>query len=263
MRCWTLLVVVLPAVGQWLNYPTAGIPRLPDGRPDLAAPAPRLADGHPDFSGLWDPAMEGATPAGTLGGALLAPAFENVGIGMKDGLPFRPWARAQWQARQDNNQKDSPAGRCLPTSPLLVHTHPLPRKMVHVPGFLAILHEQNINFRQIFTDGRPLPVDPQPSWNGYSSATWDGDTLVIQTIGFRDDLWVDSSGTAISDQARMTERIRRINFGTLVIEATIDDPKTYTAPWSLTINQRIKLDTDLLEYVCLENEKDLPHIVGR
>jgi len=144
-----------------------------------------------------------------------------------------------------------------------MHLHPYPRKMIQVPGLLLILLERNTEYRQIFTDGRPLPADPQPGYNGYSVGKWDGDTLVVESIGFKDGLWLDISGTPLTDAAKVTERFRRPNFGTLEIAVTVDDPKAYTKPWSIMVNQTIALDTDMLEFVCQENEKDVPHLVGK
>jgi hypothetical protein len=137
---------------------------------------------------------------------------------------------------------------------------PLFRKIVQVPGLLVILNELNASYRQIFTDERPLPVDANPSWNGYSSGKWDGDTLVVQTTGFRDGLWLDTGGSPLTDAASITERFRRVNFGTLEIELTINDPKAYTKPWTIHVTQIIVLNTELLDFICLENEKDVPHL---
>jgi hypothetical protein len=110
-------------------------------------------------------------------------------------------------------------------------------------------------YRQIFLDGRPLPDDPTPSWNGYSTASWEGDTLVVRTIGFRDDLWLDMAGSPMTEAAKMTERLRRPSYGTLEVQVTIDDPKAYTRPWTVQMNQMITLDTELIDEMCLENEK--------
>ena len=162
-----------------------------------------------------------------------------------------------------NNSKDNPDARCLPLGPLQMLAHPLPKKIIQAPGLLVILHERNMEFRQIFTDGRSMPNDPQPSWYGYSSGRWERDTLVVETVGFHDGLWADFNGSPLTDHARMTERFHRPNFGTLEIQVTIDDPKAYTRPWTVNVNQHIALDADLLEYACLENEKDLPHLVGK
>jgi hypothetical protein len=144
-----------------------------------------------------------------------------------------------------------------------MQTHPFPSRIVQTPGFITILHERDMEYRQIFTDARPLPTDPQPSWNGYSSGKWEGDTLVVDTIGFRDGLWADYNGSPLTGAARITERFRRLNYGTLEIEVTVDDPKAYTKPWTVKLNQSIVLDEDLLEYVCLEGEKDVVHMVGK
>jgi hypothetical protein len=144
-----------------------------------------------------------------------------------------------------------------------LHAMPLLRKMVQVPGLLVILNEENASYRQIFTDARPLPVDPNPSWNGYSSGKWEGDVLVVQTTGFRDGVWLDSFGSPLTDGAQITERFRRVNYGTLEIELRIDDPKAYTKPWTIKVTQVLVPDTELLDYICLENEKDLKHLVGK
>jgi hypothetical protein len=137
-----------------------------------------------------------------------------------------------------------------------------PSKILQLPGLVVILYEKNVDYRQIFTDGRPLPVDPEPSYFGYSSGKWEGDTLVVQTNGFRNDLWADGNGDPITESAKITERFRRPNYGNLEIEVTVDDPKAYTTPWTVKINQHIQLDTDLLEFFC-DNEKDRPHLVGK
>jgi len=126
-----------------------------------------------------------------------------------------------------------------------------------------MLSERDVTFRQIFTDSRELPKDPQPSFHGYSSGSWDGDTLVVRSNGFRDGMWLDRSGSPMTDAARLTERFRRVNYGKLEIEMTVDDPKAYTAPWTVKFNQFIVLNTELLEYYCQENEKDQPHLVGK
>jgi hypothetical protein len=128
---------------------------------------------------------------------------------------------------------------------------------------MVILYERFTQFRQIFTDGRPLPVDPEPSFFGYSSAKWEGDTLVVQTIGFRDDSWADANGSPLTASGKVTERFRRPNYGSLEIEITVDDPKAYTAPWTVRLNQRILLDSELLEFICVDNEKNRSHLVGK
>ena len=258
-----LIIVAAPAAAQWLNYPTPGIPHLPDGRPNLAAPTPQTPEGKPDLSGLWEPDTRGGTNVSTFQtDVVFPPEWFNIGAQLKDGLPFRPWARDLRAARKSDNSKDSPDAKCLPMGPFMDHSNRSPRKIVQVPGLLVILYEKSFAYRQIFTDGRPLPTDPQPSFYGYSSGKWDGDTLVVQTVGLRDG-WADEEGSPITEAAKVTERFRRSSFGSLDIEVTVDDTKAYTAPWTIKIHQHIKLDTDLLEYVCNENEKDSSHIVGK
>ena len=259
-----ILAVTAPVAAQWLKYPTAGVPRLANGQPNLTAPAPRTPDGKPDFSGLWEPDTRGGTELSTFRtDVVFPPEWFNVGAQLKDGLPFRPWARDLRIARKADNSKDSPDGKCLPMGPFMDHSNRSPRKIVQISGLVVILYEKSFAYRQIFTDGRPLPTDPQPSFYGYSSGKWEGDTLVVQTVGLRDDAWADEEGTPITEAARVTEKFRRPNFGRLEIEVTVDDTKAYTAPWTVRLSQHIKLDTDLLEYVCRENEKDAPHIVGK
>jgi hypothetical protein len=256
------------AAGQWLHYPTAGVPRTSDGKPNLTAPPPRLADGKPDFSGIWQSARKiPCTPDFNkfvdcgleIGGSPLA---LNMGTDMPGGLPYQPWAAALMKQRSADNSKDDPHARCLPDNPPRPWGLPHMTRAVHTTRLLLLLNEVNAMYRQIFTDRRPLPVDPNPSWNGYSSATWDGDTLVVQTIGFRDGLWIDMAGSPMTDAARMTERIRRPNYGTLEVQVTIDDPKAYTRAWTVEMPQKITLDTELIDEICLENEKSSRRMRG-
>jgi hypothetical protein len=247
---------------QWIRYPTAGVPRTRDGKPNLTARTPRTADGKPDLSGVWQ--NDGYGPANAEGvGPTPRTVFFELSYGMKGNPPYQPWAAALAAQRKEEQAKDNPDARCLPLGPLQMMAHPLPKKILQSPGLVVILHERNMEFRQIFTDGRRLPEDPQPSWYGYSSGQWEGDTLVVETIGLRDGLWADFFGSPLTDQAKMTERIRRPNYGTLEVQVTIDDPKAYTKPWTVNVNQHFAIDTDLLEYACLENEKDVPHLVGK
>ena len=266
-RIVTLVVVLsatsIPAYAQWLRYPTAGVPRKPDGSPNLAAPAPRTADGKPDLSGMWKPEDNRPCPPDGCADMKVPQEFVNIGWSLNGGLPYQPWAADAVKARMAANGKDDPASRCLPRGVVKGHTTPLFRKIVQVPGLLVVLNEANASYRQIFTDDRALPDDPNPSWNGYSSAKWEGDELVVRTNGFRDGLWLDRTGSPMTDAARMTERYRRANFGALEIELTVDDPKAYTKPWTVPLKQFIVLDTELLDYICLENEKSVKHMVGK
>jgi len=242
---------------------TAGVPKKADGSPDLTVPAPRTADGKPDLTGLW-----GNYCAGGKGTVLCAPevavpqVFGNIGRGVTGGLPYQPWAANLVKARQADSGKDDPTSHCLPGGIAKLHTAALLRKIVQVPGLVIFLTERNASYRQIFTDGRPLPEDPTPAWNGYSTGHWDGDTLVAETAGFLDGQWLDRAGSPLTGAARMTEKFRRVNYGTLNIELTVDDPKAYTKPWTIQLTQGLALDTELLDYICLENEKDAAHLVG-
>ena len=267
-----VLVISAPLSAQWLDYPTSGVPRLPDGKPNLSAPAPRTPDRKPDLSGLWAMPCPVATAANGFAGQpnvycateiAIPPEFGNIGRTLKDGLPYQPWAAELVKKTRANNRPNDPLSHCLPTGLVRLHTFPLFRKIVQVPGLVVILNELNASYRQIFTDGRPLPVDPNPSWNGYSSGKWEGDTLVVETTGFRDGLWLDTGASPLTDSARITERFRRVNYGTLEIELTVDDKKAYTKPWTIKVTQIIVLDTDLIDYICLENEKDAPHLMGK
>jgi hypothetical protein len=263
-----IAIIGLPAFGfaQWLRYPTEGVPRTADGKPDLKAPTPRLPDGKPDFSGLWhasNPNRCGPAnpfvPCGVeIGGS---PLGGNLGRNLPGGLPYLPHAAALAKARRADDSRDDPHVRCLPDNPPRHWTLPHLTKAIHTPKLLVLLYEVNAMYRQIFIDGRPLPEDRNPSWNGYSTARWDGDTLVVTTAGFRDDTWIDTGGSPMSDQATMTERIRRPNYGTLEIELTIDDPRNYTKPFTVTMTQDIELDTDLIDEFCLENEKSYERMI--
>lgn len=259
---------------QWPAYPTPGVPKTADGEPDLTAAAPRTRDGKPDFSGIWrfvdDPDARRGPPvpvqARSFGIGLRVPGllqFFDIGSTLKDGLPFQPWAAALRRQRAAENNKDNPDAHCLPIGLMQLHTHPQPRKIIQTPGLIVILYEANAGIRQIFLDGRPLPGnDADPWWFGYSVGKWDGDTLVVETKGFRDDVWLDVEGSPLTGSGRMTERFRRVNYGTMEIEITVDDPKAYTKPWTVKVTHRIMLDTDLIEFVCQENEKDVQHATG-
>ncbi len=260
---------------QWPAFPTAGVPKTADGKPDLTGPAPRTTDGKPDFSGIWkfvdSPDARPGTPppAGTrsAGIGVRIPGllqFFDIGSTLKDGLPFRPWAAELRSQRVAQFNKDNPDAHCLPIGLMQLDTHPEPRKIIQSPGLIVILYEANAGVRQIFTDGRPLPgKDAEPWWYAYSIGKWDGDTLVVESSGFRDDGWLDVEGSPLTESAKMTERFRRVNYGNMEIEITIDDPKAYTKPWTVKVHHRIMLDTDLIEFVCLEDEKDVVHTSGK
>ena len=256
-------ILAVPALsfGQWLKYPTDGVPKNADGTPNRNAPTPRLPNGKPDFSGLWhatNPARCGGGGSqfiecgNEIGGS---PLGGNLGRNLPEGLPYQPHAAKLAKERRADDSRDDPHVRCLPDNPPRAWTLPHLTKIMQTPKQLALLYEVNAMYRQIFTDGRPFPEDPTPTWNGYSVGAWEGDALVVRTQGFRDDLWIDTGGSPMSDIAKMTERITRPNYGTLNIELTIDDPKNYTKPFTVSLSQHIELDTELVDEFCLENEK--------
>ena len=248
---------------QWVKYPTSGVPKTAAGAPNLNAPAPKAADGKPDLSGIWVPLDNRPCPAEGCADMKVGQQFVDMGWGLEGGLPYQPWAAALTKQRTAELRLNDPNSQCLPIGIVRMHTTPLYRKVAQMPGLVIILNERQVWYRQIFTDGRPLPADPTPTWNGYSVGTWDGDTLVVQSRGFRDGIWLDANGSPMTDGAKITERFRRTNYGTLDITVTVDDPKAYTAPWTTTIRHLIALDTDLIDYVCQENEKDVRHLVGK
>jgi hypothetical protein len=238
---WAVILVTgAPATeAQWLNLPTPGTPRLPDGKANLNAPTPKTADGRPDLSGVW------AAPTPKYLANLAADGVE---------VPMQPWARQLFEQRTNNNAIDRPSASCLPHSVTDFDAHFTPKKLVQLPGLVIMLFESYHSFRQIFTDGRALPKDPEPAWFGYSVGRWDGDTLVVDTNGINDKTWLDDAGHPHSEALHIIERFRRVNFGRMDVQITIDDPKAYTKPWSVSFNWELLPDTDLLDWVC-ENNK--------
>jgi hypothetical protein len=264
------------ALAQWPEYGNAKAPRTAEGKVDLSAPAPRTAGGRPDLSGVWEymrppgtpppPPPARATPgapADIIPLAVRTSQFWNLGASFKDGLPFTPWAAELHRQRVASNSQDNPDAHCLPLGLMQLHTHGQPRKMIQTPDVIVIIYEANAGLRQIFTDGRPLPKNPQPWWFGYSAGKWDGNSLVVETTGFRDLGWLDVEGSPLTEAGKLIERFRRVDYGHLQIEVTIDDPKAYTRPWTVTVHQRLMPDTELIEFVCQENEKDAPHLKGQ
>jgi hypothetical protein len=249
---------------QWLNNPTSGVPRTADGKVNMSAPAPRMANGRPDLSGLWmtgepnRPQGAGSPTRDEPGDAINITAsrqMKDIGVDLPGGLPYQPWLIPIVKERTANEALDDPHIRCLPDNFLRAYGLPHLLKFVQSPQLLLVLNEMNAGYRQVFADGRPLPKDPNPAWQGYSSATWSGDTFVIDTIGLRDDTWIDWNGSVLTEAARVREEIRRPDFGHLEIRVTVDDPKAYTRPWTVTLKQRIVVDAELIDEICLENEK--------
>lgn len=240
---------------QWLGQQTRGIPRNADGRPNLTGPVPRTADGRIDLSGLWQLDPRSSETRGPQG-ALLSPYYVDVTADLKaEDVPFQPWAAAEYRRRLERLSKDDPAARCQPYGVPAANTYPAPFKIVQSADLIVILYEANTTFRQVFADGRDLPTNPQPSWMGYSAERWDGDTLVVNTIGFNDRSWLDRRGHPHTESMRVSEVFRRPDFGHLEIQITIDDPKAYTRPITFTHRQELLVDSELLEHFCTDNEK--------
>lgn len=256
----TFLALSPVAQAQWLGYPTPGIPRLADGKPNLAARAPRTKDGKPDFSGIWFanvPAKDYCKEADCIQEERMAREQINLGIRMKDGLPYSEWSKEQMKVRRANGGREDPHTYCKPPNFPRAWTLPQYIKIVQTPTEMVMLHEFNAAYRDVFIDGRPLPENPNPTWNGYSTAHWEGDTLVIETNGIRDDMWLDLQGSPVTEAARVTERMKRVSFGVMQVEIAVNDPKAYTKPWSVTIEMAYQPDTAMLEEICLDDEQDV------
>ena len=258
-----LLGLLAPLSAQWLKYPTAGVPRTADGKPDLAAACPRAPDGKPDLSGLWIMPTKRPGNADFPGCQPVSDEFINIAAGLKGGLPYQSWAADLVKTRRTEQRVNDPMSHCKPIGPVRLYTWNGPKKIAQTPGLLIIMNELDSSFRQIFTDGRALPADPNPTWNGYSSGKWDGDTLVVETAGLRDGLWLDATGNPLTEAAKITERFHRPDFGHLDVELTVNDPKAYTKPWTVTLHQVIDLNTDLLDFYCAEDEKDAAHLSSK
>jgi hypothetical protein len=247
---------------QWPKHSTPNVPRNAAGEPDMNAPAPRTADGKPDLSGLWRGGggafgRRGATPPATPPSGPPVAGFANVGQSLPGGLPLTPLGAELLKTRQAGNSKDNPEAHCLPMGLVQLHTQGAPRKFIQTPKQLIILYEASAERREIFIDGRTVPPDndPQPWWNGYSAGRWEGDTLVVETNNFRDGGWLDITGSPLTDAGRITERIRRVSYGRMEIDVTIEDKKAYTKPFTVRVNQSLMLDEELIEFICLENQR--------
>jgi hypothetical protein len=229
-----------PLSAQWLRQRTAGIPRTADGKPNLAAPAPRTPDGKPELTGLW------AVPTPRTD-------FESGEV--------QPWVQALVRARAEDFYKDSPAYHCLPLGPQHSSAGGL-RRILQTSSVIAILNE-DLTYRQIFVDGRALEADPSPSWMGYSVGRWEGDTLVVDSIGFNDRTWFNGAGYPHSEDLRMTERFRRPDFGHLEIEVKLEDKALYSRPWSFRLTAQFSADTEMADQRCDESASGREHWVGK
>ena len=254
-----LVALATPAAAQWAKVAERSVPNTTDG-PNLSAKAPRAADGKTDLSGVW---LVDTDPNGKREGLeqLVFPKhFVNIAADVDfDKVPLRPEAAALFQQRLASDGKASPDAYCKPNGVFELISGPLPFKIVQTPQLILMLFEGDTVFRQIFLDGRRPIEDPEPRYMGYSSGRWDGDTLVVDTVGFKDQMWLDAMGHPGSSKLHMTERVRRRDAGHLAIEVTIDDPVSYTKPLTYTPTFTLQPGEDLLEYFCAENEKDAQH----
>jgi hypothetical protein len=291
MKCAIAGVAVIVTLGsvsvaaQWPKRQAAGVPRDADGKVRMDAPAPRMPDGKPDLSGNWirfrgegaftPPELSGLirnqnqTPAAQTPAPPVDPnsppiaAFWEIGANVPGGLPMTPWAAELKKQRMASNMRDNPDANCLPMGLTQFHMHGQPRKVIQSPGAIAIMYEANYGLRYFYTDGRTLPAQGsvQPFWYGYSVGRWEGDTLVVETNNLRGaesspyDGWLDVRGSPYSDGAKFTERIRRPAYGKLEIDITLDDPKAYTKPLTLRVNQQISPDDEIIEFICNENQQ--------
>ncbi|HXD73893.1 MAG TPA: hypothetical protein VN628_09160 [Vicinamibacterales bacterium] len=268
------LVFMAALLAQWLNYPAPGVPRLPNGKVDLSAKAPRTRDGRPDLSGVWQTELE--TPAmiasrsNNEAAKLVVPGddpttfsryFFNVLSDFKpEDAPLQPKTR-EYMQRAGERPAGNPSGGCLPHGlPQADLMSYAPFKVIQTPSVIAFLYELDNNYRQIYTDGRTLPKDLNPTWYGYSVGRWEGDTLVVDAAGFNERTRLDVAGHPHSEALHITERFRRRDFGHLDVTITIDDPAMYTKPFTIKATEVLLPDNDVLETVCAENEKDGAHI---
>lgn len=249
MRFACFLLAALAVQAQWVVR-TPNIPRLADGSPDLNASAPRLSSGRPDLTGIWT-----QNPS----------RIRDMTVGLPAGtVEMRPWAQELFNVRASGAISHlEPDANCLPQGTPKINTAPAPWKLLQYDDRIVILYEAFTQWRQIFLDGRPFPTNPQPTWFGYSVGRWEGDDLVVETIGFNGRIWLDQLGHPSTEQMKVTERFQRKNFGTLEIKVTIDDPGAYVRPFTVVQPFRYLADTELIEFICPENEKDIRHMIPK
>lgn len=236
---------------QWTKIPPAKIPRTADGKPDLNGPAPKTADGKPDLSGIWEPSAN--------------KYLRDIAADLKpEDVPFQPWAKAVFESRIDgSHSKEDPDANCLPQGVPKIDAAPAPWRIVQTPTYIVVAYEAFNLWRQIFLDGRELGHDVNPTWMGYSTGKWEGDTLVVDTRGFNGKAWLDQLGRPSTEALHVIERFRRKDFGHMELRITVDDPKAYTKPWNVTEEVHLLPNTELLEFICNENNRDVAHLPGQ
>src|SRR5437016_6326596 len=243
-----LLLLPVSLCAQWLDFATPGIPRTADGKPNLTAPAPRTPNGKPELSGIWQPEIN--------------PYRFDLIQDPKDEAIFRPAAAAILMERVKDFHRDDPVTNCLPTGPSEILNAMY--RIIQTPTLVALLYESGTGrYRQIYMDGRKLPKDPNPTWMGYSVGYWEGDTLVVESVGFNDRTWLDRVGHPHTERLRITERYRRRDFGNLDLQVTFSDPAVYAKPWTVAVRAELAADTEMIEFVCNESGHGLEHWVGK
>jgi hypothetical protein len=263
-----LTMAVSPTLhAQWPRHAQPGVPKGPDGQVNMTAPTPRTPDGKPDLSGIWDVSPRREKPGEAPPGRPPLAVFANLAVAMVGGLPLQPWAKELSDKRVANQRYDNPDALCLPQGPTQYHLDPQPRQIYQMPQRTLIVYESNYGIRTIHTDGRALPKlgEPQPYWHGYSVGRWDGNTFVVESNNFRgvqgghpSDAWLDQMGHPYTEALRLTERFQRVNFGNLHIDVTVDDPKAYTRPFTVRVEQVIIADGwEMVEFICHENQQFL------
>lgn len=254
LALFALLGPAMLCRAQWPRAASPTLPRTADGKVNMTAPTPRAADGHPDFSGVWEMYSDNDMPKLLL----------NLAADLKPGdVQMLPDARKVFDQRVATNSRDHPGARCLPSGIPEKDMVPAPYKIIQIPGLIVVLYESRTIFRQIFTDGRPLPADPNPAWQGYSTGHWDGDTLVVETAGFNDRTWLDMQGHPATEALHVTERFTRRDLGHMDLIVTINDPKSYAKPWTIAAKIHLLPQDELIEHICEENNKDPEHLVGK
>ena len=245
-----LSLLATPALAQWIKVPELVVPRTSDGKPNLAGPAPRLPDGRPDLTGIWRPNDN--------------TFVRDIAAHLKpEDVPYQPWAKALFDARKDGSySNEDPDAHCLPQGVPKINSVQYPWKLIQTPNSIVIIYETFNYWRQIFTDGREMDPDANPTWMGYSTGHWEGDTLVVHTRGFNGVTWLDQLGRPTTDRLHVIERFRRPDFGRLIMDITIDDPGAYTKPWTVSQQVYLRPEWEPFEFICNENNRDLQRMPG-
>jgi hypothetical protein len=266
LLCTAFVFLGVTAQAQWLNYRAAGTPATPDRKVNLSAPAPRAPDGKPDLTGVWhlqttrqETSLTPSLTPTQEGGSYSNNIFRDT---TPEDVLEKPEAAKLRAERMKSGTRPNPSVFCLPMGIPVNNFLVEVVKFIQAPKEIVVIYEVDGSYRQIYTDGRPLSKDMSPSWLGYSTARWDGDTLVVETEGFNDRTWLDMIGHSHSEALHLTERYHRRDYGHMDVEMTFNDPVMYTRPFTIKFTHALIPDSDILEAYCNENEKDRAHIQG-